>query len=137
MPRYSLAVLTALAYFGAAGIASVHAQYGPYGGVGRFGPYSRPPTLSPYLNLLNGGNTALNYYLQVQPAFERRAAAQQIGSAILDLERRANAPSSETEDLFPSLSQTGHPVGFMNFNPYYNTGGGIGRAGIRQGTGRR
>jgi hypothetical protein len=128
--RISIAALTALA-FSLAGASSVQAQYNPYGGTGRYGPYNRPPTLSPYLNLLNGGNTALNYYLQVQPAFERRAAAQQFESAIIDLERRTNAPSNEVEDLFPTLSQTGHPVGFMNFNPYYNSGGGVGRPTYR------
>lgn len=130
MRKIPLAVLTALA-LGLVGAANAHAQYGPYGGSGRYGPYNRTPTVSPYLNLANGGNAALNYYLQVQPAFERRAAAQQFESAIIDLERRTSAPSSEIEDLFPTLSQTGHPVGFMNFNPYYNTGGGVGRPTYR------
>jgi len=130
MRRISLAALTALA-FGLSGPASVHAQFGPYGGIGRYGPYNRTPAVSPYLNLANGGNAALNYFLQVQPAFERRAAAQQLGSAIIDLERRTSAPSDEIEDLFPTLSQTGHPVGFMNFNPYFNSGGGVGRPTYR------
>ncbi|MBL8795677.1 MAG: hypothetical protein JNM56_17360 [Planctomycetia bacterium] len=130
MQRLSLAILTGLA-FGLAGASSAQAQYG---GVGRYGPYSRPPALSPYLNLLNGGNAALNYYLQVQPAFERRAFAQQTEATLLDLERRTSATTNEVENLFPTLSETGHPVGFMQFSPYFNNSGtgGVGRPGNRQ-----
>src|SRR5258708_13669176 len=70
---------------------SVHAQgYAPNY---QFSPYARPnyvgsprPVLSPYLNLLRGGNPAANYFLGVLPEFERRANAYHFGTPIQDPE---------------------------------------------------
>src|SRR5262245_56602670 len=54
-------------------------------GMGRQGPGIPPapgPSLSPYLNLLRGGNPAANYYLGVVPELQRRTQAAQFGGAI-------------------------------------------------------
>src|SRR5215831_20604771 len=90
--------------------------YGP----GLVSPYNstftRPgPNLSPYLNLLRGGNPAANYYLGVVPEIERRSNAAAFSAGIQDLARRIEAPPSELsgEELFPTLPQTGHPVQFF------------------------
>jgi hypothetical protein len=101
---------------------------GPYGS-----PYSntfaRPgPNLSPYLNLLRGGNPAANYYLGVVPEVERRNNAAAFSAGIQDLSRRLETPPAESaaEELFPTLPQTGHPVQFFNYSYYFT--GGIGAA---------
>jgi hypothetical protein len=43
------------------------------------------PLLSPYLNLLRGGNPAANYYLGVVPERARRANEAQLGSTVNQL----------------------------------------------------
>jgi len=125
----------AAAFFGLADRQQAWAQMSPYGRPGQFGPMVRPPTLSPYLNLLNnnGNNAAVNYYMQVLPEFRRRDVERQLGTAILDLERRSTSTgtTTEVEDLFPTLTGTGHPAGFMTFSPYYNMSGGISRPAPR------
>jgi hypothetical protein len=86
-------------------------------------PYQRP-TLSPYLNLLRGGNVAANYYLGVIPDIQQRALNAQYGSAILDLERRTErVEPAAPDELLPALPSTGHPTYFMNYGGYYNLGG--------------
>jgi hypothetical protein len=85
-------------------------------------PYQQP-TLSPYLNLLRGGNIAANYFLGVLPDIQQRSINAQYGSAILNLERRTTQrPEAPTDELFPPLPSTGHPTFFMNYGPYYNLG---------------
>lgn len=83
-----------------------------------YGPYSRPP-VSPYLNLLRGGNPAVNYYLGVLPEFQRQAANQQFRSDIRELDRKVGELS---EEELPTLPGTGHPAQFGNYGPYYQFG---------------
>src|SRR4029077_3405965 len=71
-----------------------------------YNPYSRP-TLSPYLNMLRGGNPAANYYLGVVPEVERRADYNRLNSRTLDLERELRK-NAEPEDALPTLESTGH-----------------------------
>jgi hypothetical protein len=93
----------------------------------QFSPNARPnivgtprPQLSPYLNLLRGGNPAANYFLGVLPEFERRANAYQFGNAIYDLEQRdLTSPSGDPLEL---TSGTGHPTAFANTGTYFGTG---------------
>jgi hypothetical protein len=97
--------------------------YGP----GLVSPYNssftRPgPNLSPYLNLLRGGSPAANYYLGVVPEVERRSNAAAFRAGIQDLARSIENPLGESEQLFPSLPQTGHPVQFFNYSTYFGTG---------------
>jgi hypothetical protein len=83
-------------------------------------PYGRPG-LSPYLDIIRGGNPAINYYLGTLPEFDRRANAIQFGGAISDLERRT-ALNSAMIDEEAGLAPTGHPVYFMNYGSFYNLG---------------
>jgi hypothetical protein len=61
---------------------------------------SGQPRLSPYLNLLRGGNPAANY-MGVVPEIERRRFESQAIAGFQDLERRAAARASGEDDLFP------------------------------------
>jgi hypothetical protein len=84
-----------------------------------YGP-SRPQ-LSPYLELLRGGNRAANYYLGVVPEVERRRNAQEFGTAIQDLERRSETAAPTTGgDVLPPLAGTGHATYFLNYSSYFN-----------------
>src|SRR5215467_3564741 len=95
MSRFSLVSLAMLVL-----AATVHAQPSttyPYNlnlfGPGLVSPYNssftRPgPNLSPYLNLLRGGNPAANYYLGVVPEVERRNNAATFRAGIQDLAQR-------------------------------------------------
>jgi hypothetical protein len=96
-------------------------------------PYSTPG-LSPYLNLLRGGNPASNYYLGVLPELDRRANAIQFGNAITDLERRTALTAGALEEFEESLTATGHPAYFVNYGGFYNLGG-YGRTGPLPGQG--
>ena len=94
----------------------------------QFSPYARPnyvgsprPQLSPYLNLLRGGNPAANYFLGVLPEFERRANAYQFSNAINDLEQR-DLMANPSEDPLQLTSGTGHPTAFANTGSYFGTG---------------
>src|SRR5262245_12615133 len=97
---------------------------------GSYGPYARP-ALSPYLNMIRGGDPAANYYLGVVPERERRALNVQFGSELQDLEQRTSAPAAgEREPAIPELPVTGHPSYFLNYSTYYNLGGAPGRTGL-------
>ena len=89
------------------------------------GTYTRPmtspngaPAVSPYLNLVRGGNPAVNYYGLVRPQMDAQHALQQLQSGV------AAPASSLPMDATPN---SGHPVQFMNFSHYFNNnvGGGL------------
>ncbi len=84
------------------------------------------PALSPYLNLLRGGNPAANYYLGVVPEVERRANVVRFTTAIDSLQQQVTGPRVEgTLDEAPpdgKLTPTGHAVTFMNASPYFGAG---------------
>jgi hypothetical protein len=100
----------------------VGAQLTPNPALG-YNPTGRPPTVSPYLNLLRGGNPAANYYNGVRFEFNQRYTNQQFRTTLQELERRENAalpPEEEIEPL-PRLPSTGHPTAFNNLGSYFNT----------------
>jgi hypothetical protein len=74
-------------------------------------PYAGP-SFSPYLNLLRGGNPALNYYGLVRPQQDYNALLQSQALAAT----AASSPLPATGLLEPI---TGHPSQFMNFSHYY------------------
>jgi hypothetical protein len=81
-------------------------------------PFQRP-TVSPYLNLFNGGtNPAINYYGIIRPQFEFRNNIQQVQQQI------AMADQS-TADLANTLGMvtTGHPSFFMSHQKYFQNVG--------------
>jgi hypothetical protein len=104
------------------GVGTTRAQYTPP-------PPSRPPfftqpqtpRLSPYLNLLRGGDPAANYFLGVVPERQQRLLNSQVESAIDTLDRRTGAGAEVViDDVRPkALPPTGHPVRFLNASPYF------------------
>ena len=92
------------------------------------GLYNRPnygvgyqPNLSPYLNLANGGDAAIQYYLRTLPEINRRATQQIYGSAIGGLEQQILQPppvAAIDAELFTPLATTGHPTAF-GYTGYY------------------
>ena len=106
-----LAVMTVWAICASAS----HAQVAPPGG-GAFGQLSRP-AVSPYLNILRGGDPAINYYGLVRPQVAFGKAFQSLGNDVTALESAPNA-----------LSQTGNRSSFMTHSRYFmNNGAGGGR----------
>ena len=91
--------------------------------------YNRPnygvgfrPRLSPYLDLANGGDPAINYYLGTLPELDRRATKQLYGAAISGLEERVLQPppvAPSDVELFTPLPTTGHPTAFGNTGGYF------------------
>jgi hypothetical protein len=125
MTRHTVTGLfvTGLLWLATCGVA--HAQYfgrpgygGGYGAAGYGNPYGQPQ-LSPYLNLLRGGNPAANYYLGVLPEVDRRANTAVFGAAINDLERRSLAAAAVEPNLDEPITTSGHPTAFMNTATYF------------------
>lgn len=125
LPRLTLvAVLGALT----AGPLLAQTPYPPNLGAGPR-PTFRPPTTSPYLNLLRGGNVASNYYQGVLPEVRQRVLNYQFRSSIQTLDTRTQEQpisSEEALELLPGirpLASTGHMATFNNYGSYYNLGG--------------
>jgi hypothetical protein len=95
----------------------------------------RPPTYSPYLNLLRPGNPAANYYGLVRPQVT-------FANAIQGLQREITATAAQVaagDQTDPGLPTTGHTTSFLNYSHYFSLGGGGGTtrpapAGRRQAT---
>ena len=92
-------------------------------------PYSRPgsapanrPQLSPYLNLLRGGDPAANYYLGVVPERERRRNDAVFQREIADLDQRTQS-TTPGEDFVP-LRSTGHATAYGNTGTYFGSTSG-------------
>lgn len=109
--------LVALTVALAAGAASAQSPVGqppasPY--------HYSPPLVSPYLNLLNRGNPAVNYYGIVRPQIQANQQIQmlQYGLARTTAEEEAAANSAATPGQLPD---TGHVTGFMTYPKYFNT----------------
>jgi hypothetical protein len=83
-------------------------------------PYSRP-ALSPYLNLLRGGDPAANYYLGVLTEYDRRFQQSRI-PVVAEMPRLDPFVDDRADMDLPDkrLPPTGHPSGFMIYNSYYN-----------------
>lgn len=107
-----------------------------------YNPANQP--LSPYLNLLRGGNTGVNYYYGVRPGtaggtgFSIGAPfSAPGGNRPLFFPQLANAPNSLEEPREPGrgnvLPPAGHPVVFGNTMGYFPTAGGGGGGGSRPG----
>lgn len=100
------------------------------------------PTLSPYLNLLRGGNPGANYFLGVRPGFAAQGIGQgsypigpssQLRSGFLPA---AANPTTEPIELpaagqpISSLSPSGHPVTFGRGNFPGSGATAAGRPGV-------
>ncbi|MCS7016251.1 MAG: hypothetical protein NZM42_09090 [Gemmatales bacterium] len=81
-------------------------------------PAYRPPTVSPYLNLLRrGAGPGFNYFTLVRPELDFRGAIRQLQMGLGDLRRQQQL--LEQEEAMPV---TGHPTYFMNTGWYFNVG---------------
>jgi hypothetical protein len=118
--KRSLLALTAAAagLAGAAGPAP--AQYTAPLSRPNYGPGYRPQ-LSPYLNLLRGGDPASNYFLGVIPEQQRRANTQLFRQEIsaLEVEAAQSRLAPQDADIFQPLHRTGHPTAFGNTVTYF------------------
>lgn len=104
-------------------------------GVGT-GPGITRPTVSPYLNLLRGGNrrsTAFNYFTLVRPEQDLRRYGSQLNQQVTGLRRDV---TSLQAGLLPDgsrpLSTSGHVTSFQNLGGYFPGSQG----GARTGAGR-
>ncbi len=112
MRRLLLGSLVLLVSFPSMRAAGQGIQSGP-----PINPQLRPP-ISPYLNLLRGGNPAVNYYGLVRPQ-------QDVQSSLQHLQQQATGAYSYTT-TGEAVTITGHPTRFMNYSHYYyyNLAGG-------------
>jgi hypothetical protein len=95
--------------------------------IGQPHPYNQPrygvgyqPLLSPYLNLLRGGNTAANYFLGTVPEIERRQNGQLFRSALLELDQKVSQETVEL-GLAAPIGNTGHITAFGNTGSYFGS----------------
>lgn len=89
-------------------------------------PYNSRPTVSPYLNLLQGGGGALNlpqYQTLVRPFLEQQSIndrnafnSQVMGRRINSLQQQVN------QQQYSPARATGHPTRYMNYSHYYSLG---------------
>ncbi len=117
---------------------------GMYGG-GMNNMYNRQTQpLSPYLNLLRGGNTAVNYFYGVQPGLASGGLIGPYGMGGMMFGPRLTffpyiGSLDEPPEELPKggMRPTGHPIGFNNTMGYYASpfgmnnryGGGYGGGG--------
>jgi hypothetical protein len=107
-------------------------------------PYNRnTQPLSPYLNLLRGGNVAANYFYGVRPSQMGSPLASPLAMGMGTQGRQTFFPQIDTlyelEDSKPTdgLKPTGHPFGFNNGMGYFGNGQGTRGGGQPQGAGAR
>ena len=75
------------------------------------------PVFSPYLNLLNGGNPALNYFGIVQPQIQMQQQLGQIQQQVGILGQTTNGQLIDPSGLLPA---TGSVATFNNTYGYFN-----------------
>jgi len=84
-----------------------------------FNPYAQP-AISPYLDIVRGGNPAINYYNGTLTEIDRRNNAIQqqfMQSQVNQLQQQTTL--LEEQDFIPALSQTGHAAGFQVYGGYF------------------
>jgi hypothetical protein len=116
--RYSLC---AIALLTAAQVASAQAMFNPNPTMGA--PYSRP-ALSPYLNMLRGGDPAANLYLGVFAEYDRRYRESRIGmppdyASPNQFYDPTVDDRAELDVKDRTLPPTGHQAGFLIYNAYF------------------
>ena len=84
-------------------------------GIGTYRPAYTPAVqpVSPFLQLANGGNPAVNYYTIVQPQMQMQNALQQLQGQVT-ITQDAMAAG---QGVLPVT--TGHGVQFLNSSPYF------------------
>jgi hypothetical protein len=143
MKHFAIVALGSLALLPAVGRAQVPGQMNP----NSYAPnmYNRAAQpLSPYLNLLRGGNTAVNYFYGVRPGTQPNAFTGMFNQPttgprltffpVVDtLADATDEPRDPTK-----VPPTGHPVGFNNTLNYFGpTSGQVFARGANQQQPRR
>jgi hypothetical protein len=98
--------------------------------------YYRPPQInpypvvSPYLNLMNGGNPATTYFGIIRPQMEMNQNIQGLQQQVQGIQdnsfNQLGFGSSMMQQMPDNALTTGHPAVFQNFSYYYpsmNRGG--------------
>lgn len=86
-----------------------------------YGPGYQTP-LSPYLNLLLPGNTAVNYYGLVQPLFQARQYRNMNNLTLQGIMSQIpEPPGIFAEDLNAPMPSTGHPTAVNYTGSYFST----------------
>jgi hypothetical protein len=80
-----------------------------------------PPVVSPYLNLLNRGNPAINYYGIVRPQMQQTQQLQMLQFGLTRTAEEATAALTQPTTAPGALPDTGHTAGFMTYTRYFNT----------------
>lgn len=122
MKRFVMAMLAVVLSWLGLAVAPAGAQnIYPYQAP-RYGPGWQTP-LSPYLNLLIPGNTAVNYYALVEPQFQRRQYRNVMSQTIQGLLTQYPEPPGimPEQDLDSPMPATGHPTAFNYTGTYFNT----------------
>jgi hypothetical protein len=107
-------------------------QGGVYQGIGTYRPAYQPAEqpVSPFVNLANGGNPAVNYYTIVQPQIDFRNQLQQLQGQV------GVTQEAVAGQVLPPVT-TGHAVQFLNSAPYFMRPAvsttGFGTAGVAAG----
>lgn len=117
-PSAALLVLLALSVGPAA--AQISYPYTP--------PIYRPgytTNLSPWLNLLRGGDPAANYFIGVEPEMQRRRDRNVIYGNLQGINQQLlpPRPGITDQDLDTPLRSTGHPTGFGYTGTYFGNAG--------------
>jgi hypothetical protein len=88
------------------------------------------PTVSPYLNIVNGsGNRGLNYFTQVRPQQQFRSFGAGVERQLQTLNSRADGTTLIDETGTQAARSTGHSTSFLNTAGYFSVGGGASAAG--------
>jgi hypothetical protein len=110
----------AVLLLGLIGASSCWAQSNNFGA-----PSIARPTTSPYLNLFNGTNRALdlglNYQRRVRPELALRQNAAQTNTQVGGLQQQLNLIVGPDGNV--RLPGTGHQTSFMNTQGYFGSGG--------------
>jgi hypothetical protein len=106
----------------------------PFTQPGYVQPYR--PVVSPYLNLLRGGQgAALNYYNLVRPQVQFGNSIQQLQQQVTQNQQNITGLQQQQQT---GIAPTGHPIQFLNHRQYFlNYGGtGGGQPGFAGGAGQ-
>ena len=122
MKRFILARLAVLStWLGLAAVPAAAQNVFPYQQP-QFRPGWQTP-LSPYLNMLIPGNTAINYYALTEPQFQRRQNYNQMNQTIQGIiNQLPQGPGIMSEEDFNApMTATGHPTAVNYTGSYFST----------------
>ncbi|HEY7314108.1 MAG TPA: hypothetical protein VH643_32455 [Gemmataceae bacterium] len=127
MKRFILAPLAALlGLLILNSFASAQFTY-PIQGAQRYPGWQTP--LSPYLNMLRGGDPAANYFIGVLPEFQRRQDRNIMYPTLQTLTNQLPPrPGLVEPDIDRPLGSTGHPVAFGYTGNYFGGPAGMTRS---------